>query len=490
MMISDLKITPEKETEIIAKVLIKNIKTKNENKWFELKLEDKSGTINALLFPKNNFDELNELIKENEIYKFKGKYSEKFKNFNITEIKTEISEEEIQKNIRLKKQIDTENLKNEILHLRKNIKNKFLLFVYDMLIKKDLEYLLTLPATAFKTFSYKGGLLKRNYEIYKHSMNLISIKELNLNKDLIILGSLLLDLGRKDTCVNEKEINELGQLIPNDIIVLEKIELLWLQWLENNGIVIENAKKEINEYKIEQEKLSNKRKELKEEYLKLIQKEKDIQKEIEETEKINSDLIKQLEKYSNDLEKLNQKIKELDGKLKKTRKEEIKKELQNEINKLEEQRKNIESTIDNTNKNIKENNELIGKDKNIIETLKEEIKNIVNEGKAAKENIGKIQNKINELEDFIEEKIKYLKNVEIIKNKLKHILLTNTYYITNKESNFPRFEEAQIIALSTCSIINFEFFLEEIRYLKEITEHNTETRGNYSNKLNKYLFLK
>jgi len=463
-MISKLKITPDKEMVIIAKVLIKNIKEKNNNKWFELKLEDKSGTINALLFPKNNFNELNELIKENEVYKFKGKYSEKFKNFNIIEINNEVNKEEIEQNIRLKKEINFKNLKKEILNFRKEIKNKFMLFIYDILIKNDIDNIIKLPATAFKSFSYKGGLLQRNLEVLKQSLNLINIKELtDLNKDLLILGSLILDIGKKDTYIDETHINDLGQLIPNDIIVLEKVELLYLQWLEQNGIVITNTKKEIEELQSTIKKLKEKKEILKKEYIQ-------VDKEIEKQQTTITFLNEEIKKSEEELNQIKEKIEVLKEKRQNKKiKEEIS-ELEKQRKKIEEQYKELRNKLENENK---------------LSKLQEQLENIVKEGKIIKETIEKNEKKVKELKNFVNEKKEYLKNIEILKNKLKHILLTNTYYITNKESNFPRFEEAQIIALTLNTVVNSEYFINEIKNLKESGENN-----NYSNKLNKYLFLK
>jgi len=172
--------------------------SKNNTKYINLELKDKTGTIDAKLW--DQVDYFNNLFDKNDIVRVKAKsrvYSGRpqLTIIDIQKIENEISMNDY-KDFFPSSEKDIEELKLEYYNLLEQIQNPFIYSFFSLFNSKEdmRERFFLFPASIGVHHMYLGGLLE-------HSVNVASIayKIADLtggDKDIIIAGSLIHDMGK------------------------------------------------------------------------------------------------------------------------------------------------------------------------------------------------------------------------------------------------------------------------------------------------------
>lgn len=199
--ISDLK--PNDNKEIEGKVISKRLQTTKDGKEFLLfTISDKTGTLRAIDW--FNAKENSEKLNIGDIIRVKGKivvFESRLqlnleKNYNIHILKdSEINPEKFVKtslkNINL--------LKEELKSLIDNMKNEQIksllnyIFIKDKKFANEFSYA---PAAINVHHAYKHGLLEHTIDVAKLCNSIADNYKNLVNKDILIAGALLHDIGK------------------------------------------------------------------------------------------------------------------------------------------------------------------------------------------------------------------------------------------------------------------------------------------------------
>ncbi|WP_052913153.1 MULTISPECIES: 3'-5' exoribonuclease YhaM family protein [unclassified Marinitoga] len=199
--ISDLK--PNETYEIEGKVLSKRLQTTKDGKEFLLfTITDKTGRLRAIDW--FNARENSEKINIGNIIRIKGKivvFENRLqlnleKNYSIYILKD--SEINSEKFIKTSTQ-NVQHLKDELINFINNIKNIHIkellsyIFIKDKNFEKDFSYA---PAAVNVHHAYKHGLLEHTIDVAKLCNSIAENYKNIVNKDILIAGALLHDIGK------------------------------------------------------------------------------------------------------------------------------------------------------------------------------------------------------------------------------------------------------------------------------------------------------
>jgi 3'-5' exoribonuclease len=204
-LISDLK--PNEEVQVEGKVISKRLqKTKSDRSFLLITLADKSQSIRAVdwYYPEDN----NNKIQVGEVIKLKGKtvFFENRIQINVINDKDaieilnpmEVNPEKYLRNSQTELNILINELENYIFQV-KNVGIKSLLT--SVFIENDYirEMFLISPAAMDIHHAYQSGLIEHSLKVTELSLKLYKTyfeEEVYINKDIIIAGSLLHDIGK------------------------------------------------------------------------------------------------------------------------------------------------------------------------------------------------------------------------------------------------------------------------------------------------------
>ncbi len=201
--------------KIISQFLIieKSIKRAKTNKpYLELVLQDKTGQIVGRMFNKNVYNEFDK-IEENKVYNIVGKLQEFPTNSNKYNIL-------IDRIIIAKKFNEREfiiQIENQDSHIDyliatiSEIEDKELKLVLTSLFENEefFDKFITAPAAKKHHHNYKGGLLVHTNEVVEICKTIACIYE-DINKDLLITGAILHDIGKTETYDYKTEIIDMN----------------------------------------------------------------------------------------------------------------------------------------------------------------------------------------------------------------------------------------------------------------------------------------
>jgi len=225
-LISDLK--PTEEAQVEGKVVSKKLqKTKNDKTFLLFTIADKSQSIRAIDW--YNAETNNNKIQIGDIIKVKGKivYFENRLQINISNETNSVQKINIM-NINPEKYLqfsnnDLSKLKAKLEHYIETVKDegiKSLLKQIFLVNSKLTESFLFSPAAIEVHHAYPGGLLEHTVMVTELSLRLYDLynedSEICINKDIIIAGSLLHDIGKTEEYVitpSGIEKTEQGELI-------------------------------------------------------------------------------------------------------------------------------------------------------------------------------------------------------------------------------------------------------------------------------------
>ncbi|TDX17091.1 MULTISPECIES: 3'-5' exoribonuclease YhaM family protein [Petrotoga] len=225
-LISDLK--PTEEAQVEGKVVSKKLqKTKNDKTFLLFTIADKSQSIRAIDW--YNAETNNNKIQIGDVIKVKGKivYFENRLQINISNETNSVQKINIM-NINPEKYLqfsnnDLSKLKAKLEHYIETVKDegiKSLLKQIFLVNSKLTESFLFSPAAIEVHHAYPGGLLEHTVMVTELSLRLYDLynedSEICINKDIIIAGSLLHDIGKIEEYVitpSGIEKTEQGELI-------------------------------------------------------------------------------------------------------------------------------------------------------------------------------------------------------------------------------------------------------------------------------------
>ncbi|WGS64080.1 3'-5' exoribonuclease YhaM family protein [Marinitoga aeolica] len=199
--ISDLK--PNDNKEIEGKVLSKRLQTTKDGKEFLLfTIGDKSGTLRAIDW--FNARENSEKINIGDIIRVKGKivvFESRLqlnveKNYEIYKLnENEINPEKFIKT----SSKNIQQLKNELFSIIDSINNEYIkellkyIFIKDKKFADSFSYA---PAAINVHHAYKHGLLEHTIDVAKLCNGIANNYKNLVNKDILIAGALLHDIGK------------------------------------------------------------------------------------------------------------------------------------------------------------------------------------------------------------------------------------------------------------------------------------------------------
>ena len=456
----------EENILVIGKIKTANEKySKNGNKYIEGIIEDKTGDIKFKIFNNKTINEFNKIKNITPNIKFHSKYQPQFKSIMVENVE-KANEEEIIEYIQNKQEyISIETIENELKN--KKFNNNYLDYLFKEIIIENIEEIKKYPNTIYKSFNYPGGLLQRNYLLYKNVLENIKTYEnlYDLNVELLTFIALIKDIPAKltgYTVKNEElQVNEMGKYISQEtlnIMAVDKLSFNFFNLLEE---VLKNIKEELNNEIIKEKKLP-----LLESTIQLNEKKL----------KILKDLYKKLTKKEDIIKLTNDEIEELKLILKKNKK----------VDNIEDNIKIISNDTNviievEHNKDLKEIN--ISREEILkqIEDLGKQIKELLENSKHNEEELIKIEN---EKRNLLKQKEKEFKEYRETYMKIIHILETANYFFNETEKKFPKFPEAYVFANINFSFVNSVFFLEEYKKIKNNNQNNDSI---FSNKFGKYL---
>jgi 3'-5' exoribonuclease len=201
--------------KIISQFLVieKSIKkTKSNKPYLELLLQDKTGQIIGRMFNKkanNTFDK----IEENHVYNIVGKVQEFPANSNRYNILIErivLAKEYNEDDFIL--QIENQDSHIEyLINTIQEIENKELQLILSTIFEDEafFEKFITAPAAKKHHHNYKGGLLVHTNEVVEICKTIANIYE-DIDKDLLLTGAILHDIGKVETYDYSSEIIEIN----------------------------------------------------------------------------------------------------------------------------------------------------------------------------------------------------------------------------------------------------------------------------------------
>lgn len=203
------------EREITTQFLIKDKqvrKSKKKKPYLELTLHDKTGDIKGRMFSNKTYKMFNK-VKTNTIFTINGKiqeFPENSKKFNIL-INTIHKSLNYDKDDFIKTANNYEANKEYFYEIIDTIEDEQLKAILDSFFKDDKfsEKFLTAPAAKIHHHNYKGGLLIHINEVVKICDTLANIYP-EINRDLLITGAILHDIGKTQTYTSHDDIIEIN----------------------------------------------------------------------------------------------------------------------------------------------------------------------------------------------------------------------------------------------------------------------------------------
>lgn len=212
--------------KIISQFLIieKTIKkTQNNKPFLELILQDKTGQIIGRMFNKNVYNEC-EKIEEGKIYNIVGKVQEfpiNSKKYNILVERIILAKKFNEEDFKI--QIENQDSHIEyLINTIHEIEDKELKSILTSLFQDNelFDKFITAPAAKRYHHNYKGGLLVHTNEVVEICKTISNIYE-DINRDLLISGAILHDIGKIDTYdyrTERIEMNDKGVLLDHIFI--------------------------------------------------------------------------------------------------------------------------------------------------------------------------------------------------------------------------------------------------------------------------------
>lgn len=225
------QITKDKLVESIFLVNRKELKTTRNGKlYLSIELRDKTGLITGKIW--NEAEEVNQIFSEEDFVNVKATVNEYQGRLelNISQIRTVLDEEVDQGEFLPVTKRDIKDLKGYIKYFIDEVYNPFLKGLLKSFFE-DPEFIKKFqkaPAAKNLHHAYLGGLLEHTVTvtiICEH----IGQQYDDIDKDLLITGALLHDIGKVDELVYEKKIDYteegkfLGHLLIGDSLLINKI---------------------------------------------------------------------------------------------------------------------------------------------------------------------------------------------------------------------------------------------------------------------------
>jgi len=188
-------------------------RTKNNKPYLELVLQDKTGQIIGRMFDRKAYNHYDK-IELNKVYNIVGKIQEfpqYSKKYNILIDRILISKKYNEEDFVRK----LENQDTHIKYLTESINDiedpELKLVLKSVFEDKEIfNKFIQAPAAKKHHHNYKGGLLVHTNEVIEICKTIANIYE-NINKDLLIAGAILHDLGKIETYDYETEMIEIKQ---------------------------------------------------------------------------------------------------------------------------------------------------------------------------------------------------------------------------------------------------------------------------------------
>lgn len=188
-------------------------RTKNNKPYLELVLQDKTGQIIGRMFDRKAYNHYDK-IELNKVYNIVGKIQEfpqYSKKYNIIIDRILISKKYNEEDFVRK----LENQDTHIKYLTESINDiedpELKLVLKSVFEDKEIfNKFIQAPAAKKHHHNYKGGLLVHTNEVIEICKTIANIYE-NINKDLLIAGAILHDLGKIETYDYETEMIEIKQ---------------------------------------------------------------------------------------------------------------------------------------------------------------------------------------------------------------------------------------------------------------------------------------
>lgn len=201
---------------ITSQFLVKNKeikRTKNNKPYLEVVLQDKTGQIIGRMFDKKSYNQY-EKMELNKVYNIVGKIQEfpQFsKKYNILIDRIFISKKYDEEDFIRK----IENHEEHIEYLTntiKEIKDKELKLVLESVFADDeiFNKFIQAPAAKKHHHNYKGGLLVHTNEVVEICKSIANIYE-DIDRDLLITGAILHDIGKIETYDYDSELIEINR---------------------------------------------------------------------------------------------------------------------------------------------------------------------------------------------------------------------------------------------------------------------------------------
>ncbi|MHA1311052.1 MAG: 3'-5' exoribonuclease YhaM family protein [Candidatus Helarchaeota archaeon] len=197
LFVSELKDKSNQLVRIVLMLVYKEKKyTKNENLFFYLKMQDKTGIINARIFnPEDKENILDfEMLKIGDFYEILGNY-DKY-GLNIKKIRSVIISEDDKNEFIIAPKIDTESLYSIIKEKIDNIKNNYLKKLLEIFFNDSdfVDKFKNWPSASVHHHNYQSGNLEHTVGVVRLVESLSDFYK--LDKDLLITGAILHDIGK------------------------------------------------------------------------------------------------------------------------------------------------------------------------------------------------------------------------------------------------------------------------------------------------------
>ena len=209
----------------------KEFKEGSKDYYIRMKLADKSGSITANIW--NNANHFNSKFKDGDVVKVRGvviSYKDQLQ-MTINNIKPALQEEYDITDMMLSTSKDVDSLISELFKFIDELENSHLKNLMLEIFEKDKEFFNSFvksPAAKNWHHNYINGLLEHSVAVTKicaHSADYYS-----LNKDLLICGGLLHDIGKvfEYNISNIIDFSDMGRLIGHitlgDQFICEKVK--------------------------------------------------------------------------------------------------------------------------------------------------------------------------------------------------------------------------------------------------------------------------
>lgn len=199
---------------------------------FLMGLSDKTGDIEAIYWSgtdKKSIQKVYEMLKEGDIIHvigIVGEYKNKLK-IDINEGKITQAQQYNIEDFIMKTKEDISTMVSYIHEIRESLKDTYLKLLLNEFLKDEifLNNFITSPAALSYHHAYSGGLLEHSVSVAKICETLHTLYPKKLNKDLIMVGAILHDIGKtKEYKITTNiEITEKGMLLGHLTLGVEMV---------------------------------------------------------------------------------------------------------------------------------------------------------------------------------------------------------------------------------------------------------------------------